>query len=107
MTIECAFFGKLFADAEQKVSKAGKPYLKLLFRIDENDAAEFVNVRSFDEKCLPDTDKFVRAARVYVEGKVSINRCNWLDGTERSNLSVLSWHCRLAQIGRQKVKRDG
>ena len=31
--IECAFFGTLGRDAESKVSKTGKPYLRLNVRV--------------------------------------------------------------------------
>lgn len=45
-------------------------------------------------------------ARVYVEGRLSLNEWTNADGVVKAGLSVLSWHCRLAQIGRNKVKRE-
>ena len=106
MTIECCFLSRLSSDAEQKQSKAGKTYLKLSFRMGDGDGAERINVISFDQKALQDSDKFVRGAAVYVEGKLSINRWKGLDGGDRSAISVMSFHSRLSQIGSNKTKRD-
>ena len=42
--IETAFFGALAADAEQKVSKAGKSYLRLRVRVGDGDGTQWVSV---------------------------------------------------------------
>ena len=51
-------------------------------------------------------DKFVRGAKAYVEGRLSTSEWTGQDGKQRFGLSVMSWHTRLAQIGRQKVRRE-
>jgi hypothetical protein len=43
MSIECAFFGTLGRDAESKISKNGKPYLRFTCRVGESDASQWVN----------------------------------------------------------------
>jgi single-stranded DNA-binding protein len=48
----------------------------------------------------------LKGARVYLEGRLSLNEWTASDGTTRTGLSILSWHCRLAQIGRAKVKPE-
>jgi single-stranded DNA-binding protein len=102
--IEAAFFGALARDAEQKTSKAGKLYLRFTARIGDGDAAQWVSVLAFDERALEAADKFTKGARVYVEGRLSIDEWVGQDGAKRSGLTIMSFHCRLAAIGRNRVK---
>jgi single-stranded DNA-binding protein len=71
--IETAFFGALAADAEQKVSKAGKSYLRLRLRVGDGDGAQWVSVMCFDPDAIAVTDKLVKGARCYVEGRISLD----------------------------------
>ena len=104
--IEAAFFGSLGRDAESKTSKAGKPYLRINVRVGDDDAAQWVSVMVFDAKAIDVADKLVKGARVYVEGKLSIDEWTGQDGAKRHGLSAMSWHCRLSQIGRNRPTRD-
>ena len=110
-SIECAFFGALGGDAETKTSKTGKPYLRLNTRVgDDRDTAQWVSVLAFDPRAIEQADKFVKGARVYTEGKLSSNEWTDKGGAKRHGLSVMSWHCRLSEIGRNKKpqpKRNG
>jgi len=102
--IECAFFAAVGSDAERKVSKAGKPYLRFSARCGDSDNAEWVSILSFDPQAIELADKLVKGARVYIEGRLSTSEWTGQDGTKRLGLSVMSWHTRLAQIGRNKAK---
>ena len=104
MSIECAFFGTVARGGESKTSKAGKPYLRLNIRVGEGEAVQWVNVMAFDESAINTADKFVKGARVYVEGRLTLDQWE-KDDEKRAGLSCLSWHCRLSQIGRHKHKR--
>jgi single-stranded DNA-binding protein len=104
--IEAAFFGALGRDAEPKVSAAGKPYLRANVRVGDGDAAQWVSVLAFDEKAIASADNFVKGARVYVEGRLTLGEYMAGDGSKRASLSCMSWHCRLAQIGRNRPKRQ-
>ena len=106
MSIECAAFGALGRDAERRTSKSGKPYLIMNVRVGNDDAAQWVSVLAFDPQAVELADKFVKGARLYVEGRLSTNEWTGQDGEKRLGLSVLSWHCRLSQIGRNKPKRE-
>jgi single-stranded DNA-binding protein len=105
MSIEAAFFGSLGRDAEAKTSKTGKPYLRAGVRVGDGEGAQWVNVTAFDEKAIAVADKFVKGSRVYVEGRLSLDTWTAEGGEKRTSLSCLSWHCRLAQIGRNRPKR--
>jgi single-strand DNA-binding protein len=72
----------------------------------EGDATQWVSAMVFDERAIAVADKLVKGARVYLEGKLSQNEWTAQDGTTRSGLSVMSWHCRLSQIGRAKAKLE-
>jgi single-strand DNA-binding protein len=104
--IEAAFFGALGRAAELKTSKAGKPYLPLNIRVGDGDQAQWVSVTSFHPDAIAVTDKLVKGAQVYIEGAVKLDEWTAQDGTKRHGLSVLSWHTRLAGIGRNRPKRE-
>jgi single-stranded DNA-binding protein len=104
--IEAAFFGTLGRDAEAKNSKTGKSYLRLNVRVGDGDAAQWINATVFDTKAIEVADKLVKGAHVYVEGRLALDEWTGQDGAKRHGLSVMSWHCRLAQIGRNRPKRD-
>jgi single-stranded DNA-binding protein len=106
MSIEAALFGTLGRDCERKTSKNGKPYLRLNVACGEGDATQWVSAMVFDERAIAVADKLVKGARVYLEGKLSLDHWTAQDGTERHGLSVMSWHTRLAQIGRAKTKSE-
>jgi single-stranded DNA-binding protein len=104
--IEAAFLGTLSRDAEAKVSSNGKPYLRIIgLRIGDGDKAQWVNVTAFDQEAITSAGKFLKGAAVYCEGRLVLERWKAGDGADRSGLSCVSWHCRLAQIGRNKPKR--
>lgn len=106
MSIEAAFFGALSRDAERRTSKAGKPYLILNVRVGEGDGAQWVSVLAFDPDAIERADLMTKGSRCYVEGRLSTNEWTGRDGEKRFGLSVMSWHCRLSQKGRQTVKRE-
>ena len=106
MTIEAALFGTLSRDCERKVSKNSKPYLRLNVAVSEGETTTWVSAMVFDERAIAVADRLVKGARVYLEGKLALNEWTAQAGTPRTGLSVLSWHCRLAQIGRAKIKSE-
>jgi single-stranded DNA-binding protein len=103
--IEAAFFGALGRDAEAKTSKAGKAYLRLNVRVGDGDGVQWVSVMAFDQNAIDAADKLLKGARVYVEGSLSVTEWSGQDGGKRHGLSMMSWHCRLSQIGRNRPKR--
>jgi single-stranded DNA-binding protein len=103
--IEAAFFGALSRDAESKTSKSGKHYLRLNLRVGDGDGAQWVSVMAFDQNAIDVADKLLKGARVYVEGSLSVTEWSRQDGVKRHGLSMMSWHCRLSQIGRNRPKR--
>jgi single-stranded DNA-binding protein len=106
MTIECALFGTLGRDAEAKTSKTGKAYVRLNVRVGDGDAGQWITGTVFDTEAIGAADKLVKGARVYIEGRLTLDEWTAQDGAKRHGLSVMSWHCRLAQIGRNKTKRE-
>jgi single-stranded DNA-binding protein len=104
--IEVAFFGALARDAEAKTAKSGKPYVRLNVRVGDADA-RWVNVLCFDQDAIDQAEKLVKGARVYVEGGgLKIDEWIGSDGAKRHGLSCMSWHARLAELGRNRPKRE-
>jgi single-stranded DNA-binding protein len=106
MSIEAALFGTLGRDCERKTAKSGKPYLRLNVAVSEGETTTWVSAMVFDERAIAIADGLVKGARVYLEGRLSLNEWTASDGTTRTGLSVMSWHCRLSQIGRAKAKSE-
>jgi single-strand DNA-binding protein len=104
--IECAFFGTLGRDGELKVSNSGKQYLRLNVRVGDGDGAQWVSVLAFDPDAIAAADKMLKGARIYVEGRLEVSEWTGQDGAKRHGLSVMSFFCRLSQIGRNKPKRQ-
>jgi single-stranded DNA-binding protein len=104
--IECAFFGALGRNAESKVAKSGKPYLKLNCRVGDGESAVWVSVMCFDERAIDVAEQMTKGARVYCGGRLEPTEWTGQDGAKRHGLSCMSWHTRLAQIGRQKPKHE-
>ena len=106
MSIEAAMFGTLGKDAETKTSAAGKPYLRLNIRTGDGDAAQWVNAMCFDAEAIAQAERLCKGARVYIEGTIKLDEWTGQDGARRHGLSLMSWHCRLSQIGRNRPRRD-
>jgi single-stranded DNA-binding protein len=105
MSIETALFGMLGKDAETKTSAAGKPYLRLNIRTGDGDAAQWINAMCFDPEAIAVADKMVKGRPVYIEGTIKLDEWTGQDGARRHGLSLMSWHCRLSQIGRNRPSR--
>src|SRR5262249_13203941 len=90
----------------RKTSKNNKPYLRLNIAVSEGETTTWVGAMVFDERAIAIADALVKGARVYVEGRLSLNEWTTSDGVTRTGLSILSWHCHLSQIGRAKVKAE-
>jgi single-stranded DNA-binding protein len=103
--IEVAFFGALGRDAEPKTSKAGKAYLRLSVRVGDGDGAQWVSVLAFDESTVETAADFLKGVRVYVEGTLQLNEWIGQDGAKRTGLQTMSWHTRLARIGRNRTSQ--
>jgi single-strand DNA-binding protein len=106
MSIEAALFGTLARDAEAKTSKSGKDYLRFSVRVGDGDAAQWVGVMLFGDAAAEVAPKLIKGSRVYVEGSLRLDEWTAADGATRHGLSVMSWHCRLAEIGRNKPRRQ-
>jgi single-stranded DNA-binding protein len=108
MTIDCAFFGFLAADAEQRTSQAGKPWARLRVGVGKDEQIQWVSVAVFG-KAAEAAAKLKKGDRCYVEGTISINSWTGSDGTERHGLSVAAFKwVRTHAIGRgrDKPQRD-
>jgi single-stranded DNA-binding protein len=105
MSIEAALFGVLGKDAESKTSAAGKPYLRLNIRTGDGDAAQWISAMCFDADAIAVVDSMMKGARVYIEGTLKLDEWTGQDGAKRHGISLMSWHCRLSQIGRNRPRR--
>lgn len=101
MTIECAFFGTVGREPEIKTSKAGKQYLRFSARDGDGDAATWITVMYFGDDAAELAPKVERGSRVYVEGSLRVEVWEQ-DGRARPSVTVMSFHCRPAKIGRRR-----
>jgi single-strand DNA-binding protein len=105
MSIECAFFGFLPADAETRTSQAGKPWVRLRVGVGKDDDVQWVSVAVFG-KAAETAAELKKGDRIYCEGSIKLDTWRGNDGAERHGLSVACFKLeRTHRIGRNKVRR--
>jgi single-stranded DNA-binding protein len=105
MTIDCAFYGFLAADADSRVSQAGKPWVRLRVGVGKDEDVQWLSVAVFGEAAKA-AGELKKRDRVYVEGSIRLDSWRGKDGVERHGLSVAAFKCeRTHQIGRNRPKR--
>jgi single-stranded DNA-binding protein len=105
VSIDCAFFGFVAADAEQRTSQAGKTWVRLRVGVGKDDAVQWLSVAVFG-KAAETAAGLCKGDRVYVEGTIKLDAWRGNDGVERHGLSVASFKCeRTHRIGRSKRER--
>jgi single-stranded DNA-binding protein len=105
LSIDCAFMGTVVRNAESKVSKAGKPYARFTARIGDGDAVQWISVMYFGSDAAELAPRMLKGTRIYTEGTLRLDTWDQ-DGKQRTGLSVMSWHCRIAAIGQHRPKRE-
>ena len=106
MSIDCAFFGFVAADADARTSKAGKAWTRLRVGVGKDDEVQWVSVAVFG-KAAESAAGLKKSDRCYVEGTVRLDTWQGKDGVERHGLSVAAFTCeRTHEIGRNRLKRD-
>jgi len=102
--IDCAFYGFLAGDAETKVSKAGKPWVRLRVGVGKDNDLQWVSVAAFG-KAAEIAGELHKGDRVYVEGTIRLDSWTGNDGTERHGLSVASFKIEQThRIGRNRER---
>jgi single-strand DNA-binding protein len=92
MTIDCAFYGFLAADAEARTSQAGKSWTRLRVGVGKDDAVQWVQVSVFG-KPAESVAELKKMDRVYIERTIKLNTWQGSDGRERYGLSVAAFKC--------------
>jgi single-stranded DNA-binding protein len=106
VTIDCAFYGFLAADAEPRVSQAGKDWVRLRIGVGKDDNVQWLSVSVFG-KAAEAAAELKKMDRIYCEGTLKLDAWRGNDGTERHGLSVAAFRCeRTHNIGRNRPKRD-
>lgn len=107
MTIECAFFGFLAADADARTSQAGKSWVRLRVGVGKDQDVQWINVAVFG-KAAEAAAHLKKQDRVYIEGAIKLDAWRSKDGLERHGLSVAAFKCEPThRIGRNNPKRGG
>src|SRR5215471_8780185 len=103
--IDCAFYGFLAADADARVSKAGKPWVRLRVGVGKDDDMQWMSVSVFG-KAAEAAATLKKHDRIYCEGTIRIDTWRGNDGTEHHTFAVSSFKLeRTHKIGRSKDKR--
>jgi single-stranded DNA-binding protein len=104
MTIDCAFYGFLAADADARISKNGKPWVRLRAGVGKDDAVQWVSISVFG-KAADTAATLKKGDRVYVEGSIKLDTWRGNDGVERHTLAVAAFKCeRTHNLGRAKER---
>ena len=105
MSIHAAFFGTLGADAELKVSKVGRQYLRFRMHTGAGESAAWVGVMAFIDGADELERKLLKGASVYIEGSIRLDEWTAKDGTAKHGLSVMAWRVDLPAIGKNKPNK--
>jgi len=106
MSIECAFYAFLAADAKPRTSQAGKPWVRMRVGVGKDESVQGVNVAVFG-KAVEKAAEFKKSDRCYIEGTIKLDNWTGNDGTERHGLSVAAFKCEPThRIGRNKPNRN-
>jgi single-stranded DNA-binding protein len=106
MSIDCAFYGFVAADAEARTSQAGKPWVRLRVGVGKDEAVQWVSVAVFG-KAAEAAAELRKGDRIYCEGSIKLDSWRGNDGTDRHGLSVASFKIeKTHQIGRNRPKRS-
>jgi single-stranded DNA-binding protein len=106
MTIDCAFYGFIAADAESRVSQAGKAWVRLRVGVGKDEDIQWLSVAVFG-RAAEAAAELKKGDRVYCEGTVRLDTWRGNDGVERHGLSVASFKIeRTHQIGRNRPRRE-
>jgi single-stranded DNA-binding protein len=107
VSIDCAFFGFLAANAERRTSATGKSWVRLHVGVGKDDTIQWASVAVFG-KAADAAAGLKKGDRVYVEGTIRLNSWQADDGKERHGLSVAAFKCeRTHNIGRQREQKRG
>jgi single-stranded DNA-binding protein len=106
MTIDCAFYGFLAADAEPRTSQAGKQWVRLRVGVGKDDDLQWVSVAVFGKAAEP-VAELKKGDRVYCEGSLRLDTWRGSNGADRHGLSVASFKCEPThRIGRNRPRRN-
>jgi single-stranded DNA-binding protein len=104
MTIDCAFYGFLAADADARTSKAGKAWVRLRVGVGKDDDTQWVSVAVFG-KAADAAATLKKGDRIYCEGTIKLDTWRGNDGIEHHALTVAAFKCdRTHNIGRAKER---
>jgi single-strand DNA-binding protein len=104
MTIDCAFYGFLAADADARTSKAGKAWTRLRVGVGKDDSLQWVQISVFG-KAADTAATLKKGDRIYCEGNIKLDTWRGNDGVERHTLAVSSFKLeRTHKIGRARDK---
>jgi single-stranded DNA-binding protein len=106
MTIDVAFHGFVAADAESRLSKAGKNWVRLRVGVGKDAEVQWVGVAVFG-KAAETAGTLKKGDRCYCEGTIKINAWRGQDGVDRHELAVAAFKCvQTHLIGRNRPKRE-
>jgi single-strand DNA-binding protein len=106
MTIDVAFHGFLAADAEPRVSQAGKNWVRLRVGVGKDGDVQWISVAVFG-RVAEAAAELKKGDRVYVEGSIRMDSWTGNDGVERHGLAVAAFRIdQTHRIGRNKPKRE-
>jgi single-stranded DNA-binding protein len=105
--IEAAFSGVVARDAEQKVSKTGKSYVRFGVGVGFGDATEWVNVTVFSDPLIKVAAALTKGAKIYIESTLRIDRWTAHDGAPKVGFSGVAFRIELLnQIGKRRPRQE-
>ena len=103
--IDCAFRSVVCGVPQLKTSAKGAPWLSFSMRCGEGTEAAFLQCSAFDDaEAL--AKQLAKGIAAYVEGTIRLNTWQTAAGEHKAGLGVNCRLVRVAQIGRNRPKRE-
>ena len=105
--IECALTGFLPRDPDElRSSKTGLPWLSFSVGVGEGDGKQWVGVVVFGELAEAIAPRLYKGGKVYIEGRLSLDKWRGKDGQQQHRLKVAAFRVEmLNQIGRNRPRK--
>ena len=106
MTIDCAFYGFLAANADSRVSQNGKRWVRLRVGVGKDEDVQWLSVACFG-KAAEAAAELKKGDRIYAEGEIRLDKWTGKDGQERYGLAVTTFRLHQThRIGTNRPKRE-
>ena len=92
MTAIALITGAIFKPPEQRISKAGKPFVVTTIRVVDGNISDYWQILAFAETAQADLMRLELGDRLSAQGKLQVERYTGRDGQQKISRTLLTDH---------------